>query len=434
MTWTTGMRRIGAAAVLLALISWNAWIAHTMVTRLQMGDFRILYLSARAQIEGRDMYDLPSELRTHLGRPLQSTLVNLNPPHFQLLVLPLAFLPAGAALAVWAAVSLLCLGVSMRVVARELEVKPTAWGCWRGAVWLLAFAGTGAVVGTAEVGFLLMLPLTLGWSAARRGGWTRAGVYLGLAMALKLFLLIFVPYLLLRRRFGAALVSGATAATWFLGGLLIVGPGTYWSWLSQLASVSWAWRGPNASLLGILTRSLAENPYYTPLAVAPEAILPLWLPSVALIGLCSLALVTVDRAAAAVDRAFALILSAALLISPLGWVYYLWLAAGPAAALAVRWGREKTRDQHDPGAGAARWRLRLLMLAVPGLVWPYFATFLFQPHAWATPLLASAYFWSIAAIWCALVLDWLAAYFRAEHWSRSASSDPHAGALALRPR
>ena len=428
------VRRIGAVAVLLALISWNAWIAHTMVTRLQGGDFRILYLSARAQLEGRDMYDLASEIRTHLGRPLQSTLVNLNPPHFQLLVLPLALLSPGAALALWAGVSLLCLGVSIRVVALQLGLEPSAWGCWRVAVWLLAFAGTGAVVGTAELAFLLMLPLTLGWSAARRGGWTRAGVYLGLAMGVKLFLLIFVPYLLLRRRFGAALVSGATAAAWFLGGLLIVGSGTYWSWLSQLASVSWAWRGPNASVLGLLTRSFAENPYYTPLAVAPEVILPLWLPSVAIIGFCSLAVVTVDRTTAAVDRAFALLLAAALLVSPLGWIYYLWLAAGPGAALALRWRRKQALDQSDPRAGAARWRLRLLMLAVPGLVWPYFATFLFQPHAWATPLLASAYFWSIAALWCALVLDWLAARSQTEHWIRSAGSDPHAAALALRSR
>jgi hypothetical protein len=329
---------------------------------------------------------------------------------------------------------LLCLGVSLLVVARELELAPSAWGCWRAAVWLLAFAGTGAMVGTAEVAFLLTLPLTLGWAAARRGAWTRAGLYLGLAMGLKLFLLIFVPYLVLRRRFGAAVASCATAAAWFLGGVLIVGPSSYWSWLSQLASVTWAWRGPNASVLGILTRSLAENPYYTPVAVAPEAILALWLPSVAIIGVCSLAIATADRTAAAVDRAFALLLSAALLISPLGWIYYLWLAVGPMAVLALRWSREKTRDGYDPGAGAARWRRRFLMLAVPGLVWPHFATFLFQPHAWATPLLASAYFWGIAALCGALALDWLAAHSRTERdpWPTASATD--AGALALRSR
>jgi len=429
-----GLRRIGAAAVLLALISWNAWIAHTMVTRLQMGDFRTFYLSARAHLEGRDMYDLPSELQTHLGQTLRSTLVNLNPPHFQLLVLPLALLAPGAALALWAAVNLLCLGISMAVIARELGLKPSAKSCWRGTVWLLAFSGTGAVLGTAEVSFLLVLPLTLAWAAARQKHWKRAGVFLGLAMGLKLFLLIFIPYLVLRRRSGAAAVGCTTAAAWFLGGLLIVGRDSYWSWLSQLSSVTWTWRGPNASVLGILTRSLGENPYYTPLAVAPEFILPLWLPTVVVIAVSSLAAVRFDRSTSAVDRAFAILLSAALLISPLGWIYYLWLAIGPVTALAIAWSREPARDRHAPGAGAARWRQRLLVLAVPGLVWPHFATFLFQPHAWATPLIASSYFWSIAALWCAIVLDGLAAQARDEHSTRSVSPGSREGVLMLRSR
>lgn len=433
MSWM-GLRRIGAAAVLLALISWNAWIAHTMVTRLQMGDFRTLYLSARAHLEGRDMYDLPSELQPYLGRTLRSSLVNLNPPHFQLLVLPLVLLTPGAALALWAVASLLCLGASMVVIVRELDLKPNAWSCWRGIVWLLAFSGTGAVLGTAEVSLLLMLPLTLGWAAARQDHWKRAGVFLGLAMGLKLFLLIFIPYLVLRRRPGAAAVSCATAAAWFLGGLLIVGPGSYWSWLSQLASVTWTWRGPNASVLGILTRSLSENPYYTPLAVAPEFILPLWLPAVGIIAVATLAAVRFDRTSLAVDRAFAILLSAALLISPLGWIYYLWLALGPVAALAIAWSSETACDRRGSRAVAVRWRRRFLMLAVPGLVWPHFATFVLQPHAWATPLLASAYFWSIAALWCAIVLDWLAANLRAEHLPPPASAGSRKGVLLLRSR
>jgi hypothetical protein len=361
--------------------------------------------------------------------------VNLNPPHFQLLVLPLALLSPGAALAVWAVTSVLCLGASILVVLRELKLRPTAWSWWRGTVWFLAFAGTGVMVGTAEVAFLLMLPLTLGWAAARRDEWTRAGVYLGLAMGLKLFLLIFVPYLVLRRRPGAAAASCATAAASFLTGLLVVGVSGYWSWLSQLASVTWAWRGPNASILGILTRSLSENPYYTPVAVATELVFPLWFPLVAIVAGVSLAAVRLDHDPSAVDRAFAILLSAALLISPLGWIYYLWLALGPVAALAIAWNRETARDGYDPGAGAVQWRQRLLALAVPGLMWPHFATFLFQPQAWATPLVASAYFWSVAALWCAILVDWLVAHLRVEHSTRAAEQDSSEGAaLALRSR
>jgi hypothetical protein len=412
------LRRAGAAAVLLALILWNAWIAHTMVTRLQMGDFRILYLSARAHLEGRDMYDLPSELRTHAGRPVLSTLVNLNPPHFQLLLLPLALVPPGLALGIWAVASLLCLGGSLYVMARQLDLRrsPPSW--YRGAVWLLAFAGTGAVLGTGEVSFLLSLPLTLAWASARRGRWSRAGLYLGFALSLKLFVLIFIPYLVLRRRLAAAAVSCAVAAACFVAGFLVLGPGNYWSWLAQLASVHWAWRSPNASVLGILTRSLTENPHFTPVVVAPDLILPLWLPAVAIVGVVTLVTVTFDRTSSAVDCAFALLLSASLLISPLGWVYYLWLGLGPFVALALDW-------RHGQARGAPRWRQRLLILAVPGLVWPHFATFAFQPHVWATPLLASAYFWSAAALWGAIVLDRWAANARTLRSGGASTPRPH---------
>jgi len=400
-----GLRRAAAAAVLLALILWNAWVAHTMVTRLQMSDFRIFYLSARAQLEGRDMYDLPSELQTHAGRTFRLTLVNLNPPHFQLLLLPLALLPAGVALGLWAVASFLCLGGSIYVIARELDLKPSWPTCYRAAIWLLAFAGMGAVLGTAEMSFLLLFPLTLAWAAARQGRWSQAGIYLGFAMSLKLFLLIFIPYFVLRRRLGAAVASCAAAFACFVAGGVIFGTASYWSWLSRLSSVSWAWRSPNASVRGILTRSLSENPHFTPFAVAPELVLSLWLPAVAIIGILTLLAVTFDRTESAVDRAFAILLSAALLISPLGWIYYLWLGLGPIAVLALGW-------RNGAVVGVARWRQRCLILAVPGLVWPHFGTFVFQPHAWATPLLASAYFWSAAALWCAFVLDGLAVNLR----------------------
>jgi hypothetical protein len=376
-----------------------------------MSDFRILYLSARAQLEGRDMYDLPSELQTHGGRTLRLTLVNLNPPHFHLLLLPLALFPAGVALSLWAVASLMCLGGSLYVIVRELDLELSWSTCYRAAIWLLAFAGMGAVLGTGEMSFLLSLPVTLAWAAARRGRWSQAGIYLGLAMSLKLFLLIFIPYLMLRR-LGAALASGAAAAACFVAGVLVFGPASYWSWLHQMSAVSWAWRSPNASVLGILTRSLSENPHYTPLAVAPELVLALWLPAVAIVGVLTLVAVTFDRTESAVDRAFALLLSAALLISPLGWVYYLWLGLGPIVALALHWRNDAGRAPQGAAASAARWRRRFLTLAVPGLVWPHFATFAFQPHAWATLLLASAYFWSTAALWCATMFDWWAVNLR----------------------
>ena len=146
--------------------------------------------------------------------------------------------------------------------------------------------------------------------------------------------------------------------------------------------------------------------------MAPELILPLWLPAVAIVGVLTMVAVTFDQTESAVDRAFALLLSAALLISPLGWVYYLWLGLGPFAALVLEWRNGARRNPQPASPAVPRWRQRFLILAVPGLVWPHFATFAFQPHAWATLLLASAYFWSTAALWSTTVLDWWAVNHR----------------------
>jgi hypothetical protein len=59
--------------------------------------------------------------------------------------------------------------------------------------------------------------------------------------------------------------------------------------------------------------------------------------AVAFVLLVTLAVVARDRGQP-VDRSFALLLLCALLVSPLGWMYYLWLAAGPLAALALAHG------------------------------------------------------------------------------------------------
>jgi hypothetical protein len=168
------LERAGATAVLLALMTWNVSIPYVMVTRLQMGDFRIFYLSARAQIEERHV---SPALRTPdlRRRTLRNTLVNLNSPHFQLVLVPLGLVPPGVALSLWAAASLLCLGGSLYVIARELNVVPTWPTCCRAAIWMLAFAGIGAVVGTGELSFVRTLAVTLAWAAARQGLWAQSG-------------------------------------------------------------------------------------------------------------------------------------------------------------------------------------------------------------------------------------------------------------------
>ena len=398
----------------LALLGWNVALVLVMERGLARSDFGKLHASARAYLAGRDMYDLgPATLSPMRGMTdgilHYIQFLNLNPPHFHLILLPLAPLPGRWALAIWGIVSLACLALSLRLIVRESGILLTPGRRRLAALALLSFAGMGAVALTGQVSFVLLLPVTLAWIHARRGKWTEAGAYLGLAMSVKPFLAIFLPYLILRRRFVTLGTAGGAAAGAFLVGLGVFGWEAHRSWIAGLSAVSWEWVAMNASVLGFLRRVLAPTIYYEPLLEAPGLIAPLWFLLSGAIGVVSLAVAAADSGDRAVDRGFGLLLLAALLISPLGWTYYWWLALGPMVAVVASWANREAQRGRTIFVNAGRWRRALLLVAVPGLIWPLPATIAFQPSAWATVLPGSAYFWATLALWAALISDWRAA-------------------------
>src|SRR5688572_147627 len=109
----------------LAVVLWIAFSqVYLRMIRLTLGDpsssdFTIFYFTARMVADGLPMYgESPARYGVtwaaeHLG--------NLNPPHFQLLFVPLARLPYGQALLAWVAISFTCLVAAMVVTLRELR-------------------------------------------------------------------------------------------------------------------------------------------------------------------------------------------------------------------------------------------------------------------------------------------------------------------------
>jgi len=182
----------------------------------------------------------------------------------------------------------------------------------------------------------------------------------------------------LRRRFRAVASAASTAGLCFAVGLLVFGVDAHRSWLRALGSSDWAWAAMNGSILGLLTRTLSESPYYSPLLSTPSLITPIWLAAAGLVGLLTLLAAASRPADSNVDRDFALLLLVSQLISPLGWVYYLWLPVGPLAALIATWRRERESEGIRSMPFLARWRDGFLLLATPGLVWPLFGTTLFS--------------------------------------------------------
>ena len=197
------------------------------------------------------------------------------------------------------------------------------------------------------------------------------GVATGLAAGVKLVPLVFIPYLLLTRRFrAAAMASGAFAATVILGFIVVPGDSDAW-WLHGLffsngrtGFVGW---GGNQSLRGLLTR----------MAGSIDGAATSWLAAALLVAVVGLgAAVLLDRA----GHALLAILTTALvglLDSPISWDHHwVWvvpgiMAAGHYAARAWAAGRRGVPGQRAAAywCGALAGLLLLIFAPWPGSLW-----------------------------------------------------------------
>jgi hypothetical protein len=394
-----GLVKILVVAALAASVAWNALLARALVTDLRMNDFGRFHFAAESFLRGGGLYDpRPAHLRQ--GREVEgSQLGNLNPPHFHILLLPLGLLPRSQALLVWGLGSLAAVFLSFLMVLRELGLRLTFVSATLTAVLLLNFVGTTMVMVTGQLSFLLLWPITASWVAARRGAWVRAACLCGIAASVKPFLVLLLPLFALRGGFRSASAGLLAAGAAFVVGVIVFGVEAHADWIGELSSVRWTWANTNASIYGLLARSLSDSGSVAPVALAPHLVRPLWLVGSLLIGSAALVVAGRGQGPRAVDRGFALLLLASLLVSPLGWAYYLSWPLGPLIALA--------RDSRATLAGGARERTCVLLggIALVALLWPFPATDLCQPAPLATITVGSIYFWGTFALVACLIID-----------------------------
>ncbi|MGE4054709.1 MAG: glycosyltransferase family 87 protein, partial [Vicinamibacterales bacterium] len=289
--WGDVIRALSLTAVLAICAAWLAyyWFSvKTVLLPLNMNDFGKFYYSARLFLDGGNMYGPSAATLIPITETTSRHFWNMNPPHFHVLLLPLAMLGPAPALLVWTAGNLVCLGVSIFLVVRTLHLRAHVFGILWSTLAALSFAATGAIVITGQLTFLLLLPFTVAWVAARQGNWTKAGGYLGLCIAAKPVLLPFLGYLLVKRRWASAGVACAVMAASFMTGIAVFGWQAHKDWLSVLSSVDWPWATMNGSVLGVVTRNLAPGGLYASAAVLPWAIQPLWLSASLAIGLATM--------------------------------------------------------------------------------------------------------------------------------------------------
>src|SRR5947209_3735552 len=138
-------RAAGACAIaaLVALCT-AAFVLDALLLRkmmeLHMNDFGKFYYSARAFLDGADMYAPSPATNLRFENAPDIQYLNLNPPHFHLLVLPFARLPPDAAGTLWIAVSIFALLISLMLIRREIGGTWTPVGALVAIFVILAFA------------------------------------------------------------------------------------------------------------------------------------------------------------------------------------------------------------------------------------------------------------------------------------------------------
>jgi hypothetical protein len=394
----------------IMLVLWNACLICFLVWSMPpntagYNDYCRFHTTAAAYWQGEAMYSWHATTPAKV-KDREMDMWNMNPPHFHLLIFPLVPLPMNAGFAIYALVSVVCLVASLRILATELNLKPAPRTRQFYLLGLLAFCGMNALLMTGQLTWLLMLPVVLGWRAARRSEWGWAGIFLGVSMSLKPFLLILLPYLVFKKYWNGAISCALATAGCFSLGVIVFGVEEHRAWIEGLGKADgWAWLPMNGSLWGFLTRNAGPSLFYYPaLVVSTAALKWIWLSLGSVIGVITLLAAVGDRSEQQIDRAFALLLVASLLLSPLGWTYYFWLPLAPVVALFPRW-LSHSGLTVEPLRDRSVWSRRLIWASVPGLLCPLQLTGVFQPWAGATAIFASIYFWSLMLVWLALILD-----------------------------
>jgi hypothetical protein len=309
-------------------------------SQLERRDFGAFYASGQAFNQGGEIYKA--------GR---ADLPNLNPPSLVALVFgPLARLALPSAGILWQCLGAVSFAFAARRVRRELALDRRTAVTAIGALMVTGAARYVWLEG--QVTWLLIVPSTFAWTAYRRNARIASGMWLGLIVAVKPFFAVTAFALGLP----VALTTVAVASALTAAGVLVTSLAPWQQWLSLGSHVTVTWP-LSASVWTLGARLVGATPYdfvtwtSLPSAVAVCAVI------VALAGV-RMALAQVNR-----DARWTIALVLALLVSPLGWIYYLPLAWGAVVALWL----ERRRTVLLPVA--------LLLLCIP-----------MQVHFWAIGL------------------------------------------------
>ena len=305
-------------------------------------DFIKFYASADFYSQGKSIYspvavdayrEIPNELRSKMTRDTMHP--NLNLPFMTLIFLPFGLLDVHFAYLLWSINSLILGLLSSWIIYDNLRGQINRCFLMGIPILLFAFFPTFSTIVLGQVSLLLLLLVVIAWSASRSGNEVYAGVFLGIALNVKLFTGLFLVVFLLQKRFRLVF--------WYIGSflicnilaILVFGLESYKDYINNLATVTWYSASWNASILGFFTRILGGSEG-EPLIYLPELAYGFnYASTIILLFILAWAVLTQTNKNKKIidDLIISLSIVFMLLLSPLGWMYYFGLLIIPAIIL-----------------------------------------------------------------------------------------------------
>jgi hypothetical protein len=319
---------IAGLGVLLLLGGWKV-VQDVSGLREEGSDFLYYWLGAHAIAEGTPLYPWLGGARTfdEVGY------VNPYPPLIGIALAPLAAMfDYYTARWLWLAASAGCLALAAVLTWRASGLSRQWRSIW---AWVPAFALLPWALISLAIGqfsAVLFLLISVAFSAYLQGRWRWAGGSIGLGAALKLTPALLLVYWGLRREWLPLTTGLALGGSLGVLSLLIVGPGAYVDYFTQVVPVFRSIDAipGNVSLVGFWSKLLIPNPYTEPIIALPWAGPSLIVASTVgvLVG-TAYAVVCVPQDAEGMRRSYALTVAAMLLVTPMNGAYNLVIAAVP---------------------------------------------------------------------------------------------------------
>lgn len=325
------------AFLALVIIVYSMVITVTLRHQIK-NDFSLFHHAATNFFQHQPLYSpLPEEIAStvqlekllHQNPNIPTYSSNLTPPAFILYTLPWGLLNESRSLILWDIFSVLisCLSVYILYsIFFQAYRQPIIYWALLGIY--LASMPSIASISLGQYGPLILLALLGIWQWAKKKYDMRAGIVLGLLLSVKYFFGLFAIFFLLQKRWRLLIASVVTFSLANALAYLVFGKTAFVQYQQNLSHVLWYVNNWNASIFGFLSRFDAHVDHLH-FSTTRWIMLTYYGLSAILflihIQLCRKPLQNEQD----FDFVFCYVLIASILISPLGWLYYLGIMSIP---------------------------------------------------------------------------------------------------------